>query len=186
MRSPRPEDGSASPQPDPREDLAAELLRVLRQLASVQLRKDRLRAAFDPSEIASEAFLKLARAHGDRPLDRAKTLAQAAAVIRNLLVDLARARSASKRGGNWKRVELREDLLLQDVGDGVDLVDLDEALKELAELDARQARIVELRCFAGLSTKEIAAVLGLSPRSVDADWAMARAWLGRRLEHGKE
>jgi RNA polymerase sigma factor (TIGR02999 family) len=186
MSTPHGENTPPASDRDPREDLAAELLRVLRRLASAQLRRDKLRSAFDPSEIASEAFLKLARASGDRPIDRTKTLATAAAVIRNLLVDHARARSTAKRGGHWKRIELSDDLMGAEGGREIDLVDLDDALKELAELDARQARIVELRCFAGLSIKEIAAVLGLAPRSVDADWAMARAWLARHLQAGHE
>jgi RNA polymerase sigma factor (TIGR02999 family) len=96
--------------------------------------------------------------------------------IRQLLTDHARRRRASRRGGNWDRVKL-DSGVADSSADDVDLVALDDALTRLTRLDERQGRIVELRFLAGLSVDETAKVLGLSPRTVELDSRMARAWL---------
>jgi len=97
------------------------------------------------------------------------------------LVDYARARETAKRGGERQRVLLDEAVAMPE-GRDLDLLALDEALKKLAVLSPRQAQIVELRFFGSLSLREVAAFLKVSPRTVDGDWSMARAWLHRELQ----
>ena len=100
--------------------------------------------------------------------------------MRRVLVDYARAHKANRRDGGLKRVELHEDLAVY--ADQLKEVELiDEALTRLAELNPRQARVVELRYFGGLSVEEIAALLEIAPRSVKRDWSLARIWLFREL-----
>ena len=99
--------------------------------------------------------------------------------MRRILVEHARALKRAKR--EHIGVQTDVDWLASPVGDPVSVLGLDAALEELSQLSSRQARIVELRCFAGLTVPEVAAVLGVHARSVDRDWAMARAWLRRRL-----
>jgi RNA polymerase sigma factor (TIGR02999 family) len=100
--------------------------------------------------------------------------------MRSILVDYARARAAQKRGGGWKRMPLDEVLDRIEL-DRVDLLGLEEALARLEERSERQARVVELRFFAGLSIDETAEVLGVSHGTVETDWRLARAWLHREL-----
>jgi RNA polymerase sigma factor (TIGR02999 family) len=101
--------------------------------------------------------------------------------MREILVDHARAKLAGKRGGGARRVTLDEQLPGA-AGGELDLIALDDALERLAELDPRQARVVELRFFAGLSIEETAAALSVSHMTVSSDWRMARAWLAAELE----
>ncbi len=112
--------------------------------------------------------------------DRAGFFGLAAQVMRRLLVDHARAHGAGKRGGDVVRVTLDEGVAGVPARE-VDFADLDTALAELGRLDARQARIVELRFFTGLGIEETASALDLSPATVKREWATARAWLHRRL-----
>jgi RNA polymerase sigma factor (TIGR02999 family) len=109
-------------------------------------------------------------------------LAVAAQAMRRILVDRARHRGAVKRGGGWKRVTL-SDKLIPGFQPDDDLVALDEALVRLAELDPRQAQMVEMRFFGGLSVEETAKVLGISKRSAEREWTMVRAWLRRELSN---
>ena len=115
---------------------------------------------------------------------RAHFFAIAAKAMRDLLVDHARAKNARKRGGGWNRITLT-GLSDNDFGRpeaNVDLIALEEALRDLEAVDPRQAQIVELRFFAGLTVDEVASVLGVSERTALYDWRMARAWLRARLE----
>jgi RNA polymerase sigma factor (TIGR02999 family) len=107
-------------------------------------------------------------------------VAIAALSMRQILVHRARARRAAKRGGAPQRITL-DDALLAGEGTSIDVLALDEALTRLAALDERQARIVEMRYFAGLSVEETAEVTGLSPATIKREWAMARAWLHAEL-----
>ena len=111
---------------------------------------------------------------------RAHFFAVAAQAIRRILVDHAKGRQRLKRGGDRQRVHLDEDVALLQERD-LDLLALDEAMQKLAALNQRQAEMVELRFFGGLSLREVAEFLGVSPRTVDGDWSMARAWLRREL-----
>ena len=135
--------------------------------------------AVEPTSLVHEAFLKL-DAHGGGWNDRDHFLAVAATAMRQILVDRARRRRAGKRGGGWQRITLSK--LGAGNGDAVvDLIALDDAMRDLAERSERQARIVELRFFGGLAAPEIARHLGVSLSTVEKEWRRARAWLGARL-----
>jgi RNA polymerase sigma factor (TIGR02999 family) len=152
----------------------------LRRRAGAQLARERGSHTLQPTALVHEAFLKLVDQRRARWDSRAQFFAVAAQVMRRILVDHARARSAEKRGGDTLRVSLEE------AGDApispeADLLPLNEALERLAVQDERQARVVELRFFGGLSVEEVAAVLEVSEITVKRDWAMAKAWLYREL-----
>jgi RNA polymerase sigma factor (TIGR02999 family) len=155
----------------------------LRALADRQLRSARQEAALDPTELVHECYLKLSQAVDSAGIDRVGFIALAARVIRNTLVDQARTRGAVKRGGGLSRITLHEEAIVSDA-QSVDLLDLDGALTRLGELDERQARIVELRFFGGLTADEVAAVMGVSRRTITEEWGMARVWLKRELSRG--
>jgi RNA polymerase sigma factor (TIGR02999 family) len=130
----------------------------------------------------NEVYLRLVEQSAATWNDRAHFFAVAAQLMRRILVDHARAHRAEKRGGQMERVQLDE---ARDVGleEDLDLVALDDALKDLAQLDPRQARVVELKFFGGLNIDETAEVLGVSSATVTRDWRYARAWLVRQLRH---
>ncbi|MDA8021293.1 MAG: sigma-70 family RNA polymerase sigma factor [Thermoanaerobaculia bacterium] len=152
----------------------------LRGLASRQLLRERRHHTLRPTALVHEAYLRLAEQTRMRWRDRAHFLAIAAQMMRRILVDHARRRGALKRGGGAACFVLDEARDLADV-EGIDLVALDDAMTALAELDARQARVVELRFFGGLSVRDTGAVLGISPATVKRDWASAKAWLYHQL-----
>ena len=154
----------------------------LRRLARAYVRRERARSV-QATELVHEAYLRLA---GDRPRrwqGRTHFLAIAAIGMRRVLVERARARGAAKRGGDQVQVTL-DDALVASPGAAVDVLALDEALSALAALDARQARVVELRFFGGLTVDETAEAAGVSPATVKRDWTLARAWLQRELGAG--
>jgi RNA polymerase sigma-70 factor (ECF subfamily) len=126
--------------------------------------------------LANEAYLKLIRAGGIRCENRVHFLALCSQIIRRILVDHARVRGYAKRGGHAERVPL-DQVLLGAQARGIEILALNEALEALAKLDARQARVVELRYFGGLSVEETAEVLGITPVRVKRDWKRAKAWL---------
>ena len=113
--------------------------------------------------------------------DRAHFFAVSANVMRHILVDHARAKLAEKRGGDAQRIDLEDAVSLSNESN-VDVLAVDEALNELAEFDEQQSRIVELRFFGGLTIEETAHVAGISPATVKREWAMAKAWLHRKLK----
>ena len=127
-----------------------------------------------------EAYLKLVDQSRVKWQDRSHFLAVASHVMRRILVDHARAKKRLKRAGNRQRMELNETCRVSPCRD-VDLLEIDDALAKLAERDSRQASIVELRMFGGLTMDEIAQVLGVSKRTVEAEWTLIRAWLRRQL-----
>jgi RNA polymerase sigma-70 factor, ECF subfamily len=130
----------------------------------------------ESAALANEAYLKLVRAGSIRCENRVHFLALCSQIIRRILVDHARSRGYAKRGGDWERVPL-DDLLVGAQARGVDILALNEALELLAEFDAREARVVELRYFGGLSVEETAEVLRITPVRVKRDWKRAKAWL---------
>jgi RNA polymerase sigma factor (TIGR02999 family) len=137
-----------------------------------------------PTAIVHEAYLRLVRPDAQSFNDRQHFLRVAAVAMRQLITDQARARQRQKRGGGQERVLLEEaEGQLMNEG-GVDLLVLDEALRELAELDERHCKVVELRFLVGLSVDETAEVLGVSARTVALDWKMARRFLAERLGDG--
>ena len=152
----------------------------LRALAESYLRQERSGHTLQATAIVHEAYVRLIKQDDIKWQNRAHFFAVAAQAIRRILVDHARARQRAKRGGGLERVRLDEDVAVLEERD-LDLVALDESLEKLAGLHERQARIVELRFFGGLTLKEVAEFLGVSPRTVDGDWSMARAWLRREL-----
>ncbi len=166
----------------PADALMAELYRELRALAAAQMQRERPGHTLQPTALVNEVYLRLAdqtRAHWK---DRNHFFAVAAGVIRRVLVDHARARHALKRAAPGERVTIDADLDAVAGGRGVDLAALDEALTRLAALNERQARVVELRFFAGLSVEETATLLGVSEGTVKGDWRVARAWLEANLD----
>ena len=152
----------------------------LRRLAAVYMRRQSKGHTLQPTALVNEAYLKLAGQSGLSFADRAGFFGLAAKVMRQLLVDHARAHNAAKRGGVAVRVTLDEGIASVPSRD-VDFEDLDAALAELGRLDERQARIVELRFFAGLGIEETAAALSLSTATIKREWATARAWLYLKL-----
>ena len=158
------------------------LYRELRQLAASTMRSERRDHTLQPTGLVHEAYLRLS----DEPmtLENRRHFFQAAAVaMRRILVEHARARTAQKRGGDARPLPLDGIDIAADSGlPPMDLSALDAALTDLAALDARQARIVELRYFAGLTVEEAAEVMALSPRTVKREWQMARAWLRRAID----
>jgi len=157
----------------------------LRALADSYLQRERSDHTLQATALVHEVYVRLVRQEDVEWKNRAHFFAVAAQAIRRILVDHARRHHRLKRGGDRQRVRLELDAALTQERD-LDLLALDEALDRLAHLSERQARIVELRFFGGIGLKEIAEVLGVSPRTVDGDWSMARAWLRRELSKGIE
>ncbi len=155
----------------------------LRRLASRMMAAERAGHTLDPTALVHEAYLRLAGIDHIAADNRAHFVALAARVMRQVLVDHARARGAAKRGGNAARLTLSA---ASDVArpPELDVVDLDRALDELEAIDPERCRLVELRWLAGLTTDEAAAVLGMSPRTVNRRWRSTRAWLEQRLAGG--
>ena len=150
----------------------------LRTVADRLMNNERAHHTLQPTALVHEAFLRIG---GGEEMDRLTYLATAARVMRRVLIDHARGRNAQKRGGAWKRVTMQGMSEDPNGGEEVDVLRLDEALAELAELDPRQARIVELRFFSGMTGDEIAAHLGISRNTVVRELTISRAWLQRAL-----
>lgn len=148
----------------------------LRDLAGRVLRGERPGHTLQPTALVHEAWLRLIGQQDATFNDRGHFLSVAAMAMRRILVNHAKARGAAKRGGGAPVVVLDEALAVFE-DRAVDLIALDEAIDRLAEIDDRQARVVELRFFTGLSVDETAQVMDISPRTVHREWLMARAWL---------
>jgi RNA polymerase sigma factor (TIGR02999 family) len=172
----------AAGDPDAAASLFALVYDELRRLAASALRRERPDHTLQATALVHEAYLRLADEPDARWENRAHFLAVAAQAMRRILVDHARGRNAQKRGGGDVRRSLDglEGIVAAE-GPEVDLLALDEALGRLAVFDPRQARVVELRFFGGLTVEETAAVTGLSDRTVKREWQMARAWLRREM-----
>jgi RNA polymerase sigma factor (TIGR02999 family) len=148
----------------------------LRRLARRCLSGERSAHTTQATALVHEAYLRLVDVQQVRWQGRTHFFAIVAKLIRRLLIEHARARGCSKRGGRVRRVNLNESLMISAKLDP-DIVRLDEALEELAKFDSRKAQVVEMRYFGGLTSKETALVLGVSPQSVNRDWSLAKAWL---------
>jgi RNA polymerase sigma-70 factor, ECF subfamily len=168
--------GTASP-----DALFGQMYGELRSLARWHLQAERADHTLQSTALVHEAYLRLSTANPADWNDRNHFLSTAAKVMRQILVDHARTRSRLKRGAAPERITLEEADGAIAGPDPIDIQAVDAALNRLAELDARQAQIVELRFFAGMTVPETAAMLRLSPETVKRDWTMARAWLRRRL-----
>jgi RNA polymerase sigma factor (TIGR02999 family) len=151
----------------------------LRRLADSYLRRERRNHTLQPTALVHEAFIRLVgqELHLE---NRAHFFGIAAQVMRCILVDRARAHLAAKRGGDALRLEL-EEAVDTPARREVDLIALNDALNSLARFDPRQARIVELRYFGGLTIEEVAQVMSISPATVKREWQLARTWLHREI-----
>ena len=171
--------------PTAAEELLPLVYNELRALAQSYLAHRPGGATLQATSIVHEVYLRLVDQTNVDWESRAHFFAVAAKAMRQLLVDQVRRRSAQKRGGGWQRVSI-DAVSVPDEQSSVALLDLEESLSELAELDALQARIVELRFYGGLSFGEVAHVLGVSKSTVEREWRMARAWLISRLGQAGE
>jgi RNA polymerase sigma factor (TIGR02999 family) len=169
-----------------RGDLAARdrllplVYRELRQRAAAYLRRERRGHSLQATELVHETYLRLVKQDRAVWQNRAQFLGVAAQMMRRILVDRARARRMAKRSGQWARITMAEELAegrAREVG----LLDLDRALSELAQFDARKSQLAELRFFGGLTLEEAGHVLDLSVATVEREWQAARAWLFARL-----
>ena len=156
----------------------------LRRRAAAHLRREPRPPSLQPTDLVHEAYLRLVNQQRAAWQNRAQFLAVASEMMRRILVDRARAHKMMKRSGRWARVTLAEDAARGTQRD-VDVLDLHNALDELSTFDQRKARVAELRFFGGLSLEETGLVLGTSLATTMRDWQAARAWLFRRLTHGK-
>ena len=157
----------------------------LRSLANRSLRRERPGHTLQPTALAHECYLRLVDQRLVQWQNRAHFFAVAATAIRRILVDHARSRGAARRGGGRQRVEFDEGALVSEEID-LDFVALDEALEELAEMDPRKSRVVELRFFGGLGIEDVSEVLDISHATVEREWKLARAWLYREIRKGDQ
>lgn len=156
----------------------------LRHLAHNFLYRERPGHTLQTTALVHEAYLKLIDQRDARWQNRAHFFAIAAQAMRRILIDSARKHIADKRGGGGEKLSLAEVASISPEPD-TNLLELDEALNELAEIDAQQSRIIELRYFGGLTIEETAEVMKLSPATIKREWAMARAWLHQSLTQGE-
>jgi RNA polymerase sigma factor (TIGR02999 family) len=152
----------------------------LRRLAHSYLKSERRDLTLQTTALVHEAYLKLIDQHSVNFQNRAQFFALSATAMRRILLDNARRRTAEKRGSG-------EKVFLEDIGDisvkaNENLIELDLALQELEQFDEKQAKIIELRYFGGMTIEETAEVLGISPATVKREWTMARAWLFEKIK----
>jgi RNA polymerase sigma-70 factor (ECF subfamily) len=166
--------------PDAAAKMNSSLYGELHRLAVAKMRFERGNHTLQPTALVHEAYLRLADHSELLGNDRIQVLGLAAHIMRNILVDHARNHQAAKRGAGAVQVTFGEDLVAAP-GSMVDVLAVDDTLTRLAEFDPRQAEILELHFFGGLTFEEIALQLGVSVRTVKRDWSMARAWLRQEL-----
>jgi RNA polymerase sigma factor (TIGR02999 family) len=167
------------------EELLPAVYSELRKLASRYISRERQNHTLQSTALVHEAYLRLIDQSRVQWQNRAHFYGVAAQMIRRILVDHARGHLTAKRGGGAFKLSLDEAIGEPQQRD-LDLVLLDDALKGLAEFDEQQARVVELRFFAGLSIEETAAAIGISPATVKRDWNAAKAWLYREMQRGEQ
>jgi RNA polymerase sigma-70 factor (ECF subfamily) len=148
----------------------------LRRLAGSYMRRERVDHTLQATALVNEAYLKLIEQRAVNWQSRAHFFGVAAQLMRRILIDYARGHTREKRGGEQKKVSLDEVFLFSEQ-QADELLAVDDSLNLLAKMDPRQARVVELRFFAGLSVEEAAEALGVSPKTVKRDWSVAKAWL---------
>jgi len=157
----------------------------LRKAAKRYLRREAAGHSLQTAALVNEVYLRLIDVKNVRWQDRAHFFAISARLMRRVLVEFARRRRQFKRGGEARQISIEEALAFGQE-QSADIVALDDALTELARLNPRQSQVVELRFFGGLTEDEIAVALKVSPRTVRNDWRLARAWLYRELNKGKD
>jgi RNA polymerase sigma factor (TIGR02999 family) len=156
----------------------------LRQLARQYLQQERPDHTLQATGLVHEAYLRLVDQSTTAWQNRAHFFGVAAQLMRRILVDYARSHRTEKRGGGWDKLAF-DEALAPAAERSVDLLALDDALKDLLALDPRQSQIVELRFFGGLTNEEVGEVLDVSPRTVKREWRMAKAWLRREIFAGE-
>lgn len=169
--------------------LAPLIYHELHRNARLQMRRERPGNTLQTTALVNEAYLRLVDAGTVSWKGRVHFFAVAAQIMRRVLVDAARARSAGKRGGQAQKVAHSSAVNLDEVADvsckrGNELIAIDDALTALAEFDPRKARVVELRFFGGFSVEETAEILEVSPQTVLRDWKLAKVWLMREVGKG--
>lgn len=168
--------------PDALERLMPLVFDELRQIARSHFRRESAGHTLQPTALVNEVYLRLLGQRQVQWDNRSQFFSFAALLMRRILVDHAKGRKAAKRGGGIKNLPLEEALAVPAGKGSLDYVALDHALDELARYDPRQARIVELRYFVGLTQEEVAEVLDVSLTTIKRDWRMARLWLYQQME----
>src|SRR5947199_3811223 len=156
----------------------------LRQLARHYMNRERAGHTLQTTALVNEAYLRLINRKQVHWQNRAHFFAIAAHLMRSILVDHARSHAYAKRGGGARKIALDEAVIISEER-AAEVVALDEALGQLAEIDPRQSRIVEMRFFAGLTIEETAEVLSLSPATIKREWSTAKAWLFHEMNNSK-
>jgi len=155
----------------------------LRRLAGRYMRRESEGHTLQTSALVNEAYLRLVDQKNVKWQNRAHFFGVAAQLMRRILVDHARSRSRAKRGGGVQMVPLAEQAVISK--ELADVIALDDALKNLAEMDPRKSQIVEMKFFGGLTTEEVAEVLNVTSRTVEREWRKAKAWLNRAISKGE-
>jgi len=168
------------------EELIPVVYKELRRAAARYMKNERAGNTLQPTALVNEVYLRLVNLHDVTWHDRAHFFAVAAQLMRRILVDAARTRASVKRGGRAQRVDHSSAFDFDQLPDAAsirdrELMDIDDALRRLSNVDARKARVIELRFFGGLSVEETAEALKVSPQTVMRDWKLARAWMTREL-----
>jgi RNA polymerase sigma factor (TIGR02999 family) len=168
-------------QPEARNELFARVYAELCRLARAKLARESAFTDLDTVGLVHETYLRITQGAGLQDGDRRSFYAYAATVMRSIIVDEARRRASSKRGGDQVQVTLITSLQANKPDEAIDIEALDAAMQELKQLDERCHQVVELRYFAGLSVEEVAELLELSPATIKREWQKARAFLFRVL-----
>ena len=153
----------------------------LHRLAKSYMSRERRDHTLQPTALINQAYLRIAQQEHMEWQNHAHFIGFAANVMRRVLVDHARERNAAMRGGGRMRVELDEGVASSPEA-SAEILQLEEALTRLEQMNPRQAQVVEMRYFGGLSVEEVAGILGIAPRSVKRDWALARMWLYQEIQ----
>ncbi len=173
---------SSSPKADAWVDATyTELLR----LASSYLVGETQTVSLSPTVLVHEVYVRMTKQSGVEYQSKSHFFAVASTMMRRILVDHARARSRTKRGGKYQRISMDESLIVSTTRDA-DVLAMDEALRELAKLDDRQARIVEMRFFGGMTVPEVAEALDLSTRTIEKEWQLSKAWLRKQMDESNQ
>ena len=180
VTEPASDDQSALP---PLDALVPRIFDELRELARRELSREHERFTLQTTDLVHEAYLRLANDTRVTSRGRAYFYAAASRAMRQVLIEAARRRGAAKRGAGAKLISLDDQTGAVDAY-GDELIELDRALAELEKKNPRHARIVECRFFGGMTVDDVAEALGISPRTVKSDWALARAWLYEALHRG--
>lgn len=167
------------------QDLFAVVYTELRKMARNRMARESPGHTLQPTALVHEAYIRLMADEGSRFQNRAHFFSAAAEAMRRILIEHARRRNRNKRQGNMQRIDLDETLVIQEPK-ADELLELDEALSRLEQHDKEMSDVLKLRFFVGLTVQETAEVLNAAPRTVDRQWAAARAWLYREMRKNQK